>query len=117
MINIMIDEAAAFDMLSILQLKTHKNDTSFNSYKMFLDDLYCELGQEVVSIILASVEYADLFKANQEVFSLIDEVVNEPIETIKAKYVHNANMKRFYAKKALQEKFFNTELTEQKTVE
>ena len=115
MIQIYVDEGAAFDMLAILHLKKDKAN-GFANYEDFLDDLYDVLGVVQVDEILKSKEYVELLDVNRIVFNLIDEVTSEPIETIKAAFVHKANMKRFYAKKALQAKFFSEDLTEQKTI-
>ena len=113
MIQIYVDEAAAFDMLAIMQIKKDKANGNSN-YEDFYDDLVDVLGSEV-DIILHSQEYRDLLEVNKQVFELIDQVVKDEY-IISALIVHDANMKRFYAKKALQEKFFGVELTEKKTV-
>jgi len=116
MIQVYVDEAAAFDMLAIMALKKDKANGNAN-YEDFKDDLIDVLGIVQLDDILDSEEYSSLIMANKAVFELIDRVVDDVGYTIPALTVHNANMSRFYAKKALQEKFFgpNT-LTEQKTV-
>ena len=121
MINISVDEAYAFDMLAILQIKSSKSEEDYVNYVDFLTHIVGQLG-EVAQVILLSDEYGMMLKANQNVFNLIDEVVSEPdfiyaCDRINAITVHRANMKRFHAKKALQEKFFGNDLMERKTVE
>lgn len=121
MIKISVDEAYAFDMLSILQIKAGKSDKDLYNYAGFLRDIYKELPKNVVNAVLASNEYTVMIEANQAVFDLVERVVTEqayavPEDWVAALTVHNANMKRFYAKKALQEKFFEENLTELKTV-
>lgn len=122
MIQIYVDEGAAFDMLAILHLKKDKAN-GFANYEDFLDDLYDVLGVVQVDEILKSKEYVELLDANQRVFNLIDIVANGQDTKegcghggFTALYIHNANMKRFYAKKALQARFFSEDLTEQKTI-
>jgi hypothetical protein len=121
MIMIEVDEACAFDMLSILQIKSSKSDADLNNYTIFLTGIYDELPSNVVNAVLKSKEYTVMVDANQKVFNLIEQVVKEqefaiPDDWVTAITVHNANMKRYYAKKALQEKFFEENLTELKTV-
>jgi hypothetical protein len=121
MIKISVDEAYAFDMLSILQIKAGKSDFDLNNYTIFLYGIYEELPKNIVNAVLISKEYTAMVEANQAVFDLIERVVTEqeyaiPDDWVTALTVHNANMKRFYAKKALQEKFFEENLTELKTV-
>ena len=115
MISVYVDEAAAFDMLAILHLKKDKAN-GFANYEDFYDDLVDVLGIVQVEEILESAEYNNLLLANNYVFNLIDEIVNHDEYSMSAITVHEANMKRFYAKKALQSRFFGDELTEQKTI-
>lgn len=119
MLRIYIDEAAAFDMLAILELKKGKSPNGEDNYNDFLEVIHSQINHEYLHRILSSDEYKELYTANAQVFDLIDEVVSDtchPSDRLDALTVHNANMKRFYAKKALQEKFFGNALTEQKTV-
>jgi hypothetical protein len=121
MIMIEVDEAYAFDMLAILQIKASKSDANLNNYTIFLTGIYDELPNNIVNAVLASKEYAALVEVNQAVFDLIEKVVSEqeyaiPDDWTTAIDVHNANMSRYYTKKALQEKFFEENLTELKTV-
>lgn len=111
MINISIDEAAAFDMLSILELKKHVAETNYIS---FLCSMQLQLGIDKVSEIMSSLEYKYLLAANQKIFYLIERI-NEG-DSFDALEVHQANMQRFYHKKELQKKFFNNDLSEQKTI-
>ena len=119
MISIKVDEAYAFDMLAILQIKSTKSAQSLEDYEEFLEQINNDLGCWTANLVLQSEEYKTLLEANQKVFDLIDEVVSDtchPSDRLDALTIHNANMKRFYAKKALQEKFFEHNLTELKTV-
>jgi hypothetical protein len=121
MISIRVDEAYAFDMLAILQIKSTKSAQSLEDYEEFLEQINNDLGCWTANLVLQSEEYKTLLEANQKVFDLIERVVKEqefaiPDDWVTAFTVHNANMERFYAKKALQKRFFKNNLTEHKTV-
>ncbi len=121
MISIKVDEAYAFDMLAILQIKSTKSAQSLEDYEEFLEQINNDLGCWTANLVLQSEEYKTLLEANQKVFDLIEQVVKEqelaiPDDWVTAFTVHNANMERFYAKKALQKRFFKNNLTEHKTV-
>ena len=53
MIKISVDEAAAFDMLAILAIKSEKN-SDINMYTNFVEELYDALGTKKVNDILCS---------------------------------------------------------------
>ena len=123
MIMIEVDEAFAFDMLAIMQIKSSKSDADLNNYTIFLTGIYDEIPHNIVNAVLKSDEYGAMIDANQKVFNLIDQVVSDEKNSTPEYYtklfaitIHEANMKRFYAKQALQEKFFENNLTERKTV-
>lgn len=117
MLRIYVDEAAAFDMLAILHLKAQVSG-DWTAYNSFLKPIEEQIDTHTYLKIMSSSEYLELIQANRRVFELIDEVVSAKPEDdyYDALHVHNANMKRFYAKKALQAKFFGNDLTEKKTV-
>lgn len=112
MIKVLVDEGHALDMLAILQIKI-KSIQDFYVFSDHLQLLKNQLGNKIYEI-RGSEEYRKLISVNQKVFDLIEEVCSgTPIDAL---VVHRANMERFEAKKALQQKFFNSELTEKKTV-
>lgn len=104
MITILVDEAYAFDYLSILVVK--KSD--------LYNTIYEHLSSQIKSfdLILDSEEYKNMIKANQLVFDCVDRA---RYGSISAKELDDANMQRHYAKQQLQLKFFNNSLTELKT--
>lgn len=117
MISIKVDEAFAFDMLAILQIKSSKSEEDTINFIEFSQQLVDELGLDVCNIIFTSPEYLEMIDVNQRVFNLIDMIASGADERkFSAKYVHDANMKRFIAKKSLQEEFFSNNLTERKTI-
>jgi hypothetical protein len=114
MINLEVDEAYAFDYLSILQVK---NDLFPSEYKMIAYKQCLAFLKEQLDnfdFIINSEEYQNLYEINKVTFNLVDQVRNN--EVITAKSVDDANMQRYYCKLALQKKYFSNELVEQKIV-
>lgn len=102
-INLIVDEAYAFDYLSILEVKYKKNPSSKNETN--IKNCMINLHKEVKNFpeIHSSHEYAVLREINQKVFEAIDILKNRDIS---ASVVDNLNYQRFLAKQKLQEKFF-----------
>lgn len=117
MINLQVDEAYAFDYLSILEVKYEKNLTkeSFAKYQMCSMNLEAELLKDhslnFYKSVLCSQEYKDLKECNEEVFDLVDKVKTGQCSGLD---VDMGNYRRFQAKQKLQKKFFTTELVETK---
>lgn len=112
MINLLVDEAYAFDYLAILEVK----NTLYPSVQKNETFLECRdyLKNQTINFndIYYSKEYRDLVEINRITFDLIDDL-REGLE-VTAKSIDDANMARYYKKKALQEKFFSNELKEEK---
>lgn len=104
MINLLVDEAYAFDYLAILKVKHSKY------YNEVLNHLAAQLTN--IDDIIASQEFQDMINANQQVF---DGVERARYGNISAKELDEINLKRYFAKQILQKKFFAKELTEFKT--
>jgi hypothetical protein len=107
MINLLCDEAYAFDYLSILEVKRDMDPS--NSSKSFTyfecaSHLQKQLNDKFKTII-DSVEYKELYDKNVKVFKLIDRL--RAHENISAATIDDANMERFFAKMRLQHKFFS----------
>lgn len=112
MINLEVDEAYAFDYLSILQLK-HEHSGNAGFVRCY-ETLVKQLGVELMHKIVSSPEYGRVLDANRKVFWIIEEM-RETSFTIDARLVDRMNTERFNAKKQLQKVFFNNEVTEFKT--
>lgn len=114
MINLLVDEAYAFDYLAILEVK----NTSYPSAQKHETFLECKeyLKNQINNFddIYYSKEYRDLVEINKLTFDLIDDL-REGLD-ITAKSIDDANMDRYYRKKALQENFFSNKLKEEKIV-
>jgi hypothetical protein len=115
MIRIAVDEAYAFDFLSILEVKKRNVASGSKNYEDCKALLIEQLGQQIVDDICDSEYYSKLVEVNQLVFAQIELIRNG--EFLNAKEVDDANMLRFKYKQELQRAFFNIELTEQKTKE
>lgn len=111
MINLLVDEAYAFDYLSILEVKKEKSKTSndtWNTCYMYLKNQFDS--QKWLSII-NSEEYKDMIKANQLTFIAVDKAKNNEVT---AQYVDYCNYQRHVAKQNFQKKFFTSDLSELK---
>ena len=110
MIHLKVDEAYAFDYLSILYLKKDKSKECFQAWK----DCYRHLTFQVPHFltIIVSDEYQNLLEANKITF---DAVEKARYGNITAKEVDEANLLRHKRKMELQNKFFNQKLMEYKT--
>jgi hypothetical protein len=114
MINLPVDEAYAFDYLTILKIKSDLNPQNAApraAYETCLAALRAQLGERIEEI-LASPEYQNLLDANQITFDAVDRARNGG--NVTAKEVDDCNMQRFYCKVALQKRFFGDNLVEAK---
>lgn len=120
MVEIHVDEAYAFDILSIYDVKirnctdTHKVDISKDAYIKLYVDLAKSIGSARMIDIIQSDEYKHLRDANEKTFYLVDKIRSSDEVSI-GKDIDNTNMERFFCKKKLQEKFFDGKLIEVKT--
>tara|TARA_Y100000034_G_C6748419_1_gene332507 strand:+ start:279 stop:647 length:369 start_codon:yes stop_codon:yes gene_type:complete len=110
MIKMTVDEAYAFDYYSILQIKFENDTIQHDTVEIIRHDIISQIG-EVFHEVLRSKEYANLLKANKETFEAVDKA---KIDDVLASFVDKCNYKRMLAKKALQERFFSSPLSETK---
>ena len=104
MINLLVDEAFAFDYLSILEIKYNKNGDK-NNYNLCKENIICQIGLDNFLEIEASEEYQSLLTANLNTFNLVDAVKSDPCLGME---VDKSNYERFLKKQALQKKFFGS---------
>lgn len=116
MIKIEVDEAYAFDMLAIAELKAKYKPTPQNRLNTTLMTtvIQDQITPELFTAIRESEPYEALLEANQTAYLLVDRIATG--EKIGAEMVHNANMKRYHCKSKIQAVFFGKSLNEQKTV-
>ena len=112
MINLPVDEAYAFDYLSILHVKKNINQEVESSWKECFNYIKNQIGENMMEQIVNSIEYHGMIEANQITF---DAVEKARYGEITAKEVDQANMLRYQKKCELQKKFFNSNMKEVKT--
>jgi hypothetical protein len=112
--KITLPEGYIFDILSIYQIKLFKfqdNTTHLSNFNNLLREIKSQIGNDKTMQVIESKEFVDLISANMETFDLVDAVKVNPCL---GKEVDRSNYKRFLAKKALQEKWFDTTYSEVK---
>jgi len=114
MIKVSLDESYVFDILSIYQvkeLKSPQNPIHVENFNKLYSEIAQQIGKEKIDLILDSEEYLNLLKANSDTFNLVDAVKTDPCL---GKEVDQSNYNRYQKKVALQEKFFQSKVTETK---
>lgn len=115
MIKISLDEAYVFDLLSIYQVKSDKSDFEkkgkiLNSFFELSQEIISQIGYNKYETIMSSDEYKNLVSLNEDIFDLVDRANESEISKVTA----DKNLERYYTKKKLQNKFFETEVSETK---
>jgi hypothetical protein len=114
MINLLVDEAYAFDYLAIMQVKYNRypNDKNLKAFNRCSNELekQCDSFEKIIS----SQQYRNLVEINTYIFDLIDKLRRGI--SISAKKIDDANMERYFKKRDLQESFFNKDLEENKII-
>lgn len=111
MINLNVDEAYAFDYLSILFIKRERNPNSFDAWNNCSNFLKNQLGDELFNSIINSKEYSDMIDANLKTFNMVDLAKEDKCT---ARDVDVCNYERYKAKINLQNSFFDNKITEVK---
>lgn len=113
MIKLSLDEAYCLDYLAILLVKTKKNSSPQNvsNYFATLNEIKEQIGGQKFFVVMNSVEFKKLHKANEEIFDAVDAAKTD---LVPASVVDKLNYQRYLAKQELQKKHFDTEITEKK---
>ena len=111
MINILVDEAYAFDYLSILEVKKQKSSISNDAWANCYIHLQNQFDNEKWLYIINSKEYENMIKANELTFDAVDKAKNNEVT---AQHVDYCNYQRHTAKQNFQKKFFTSDLSELK---
>ena len=111
MIKISVDEAYAFDYMSILDIKLEMNDSVTNIFNVIKNDLINQIGLEKFNEVVTSEEYKNLKHSNKITFDAVDKAKTDEVL---ASFVDMCNYERMLCKKKLQDKFFNDKLSELK---
>jgi len=104
MIQLLVDEAYAFDYLSILEIKKDINCKA---------NIQQEVGKEKMLDIINSEEYKLMIETNKLTFDAVEKARYGG--DITAKEVDRINLERHKRKLELQRKFSHNNLTEYKT--
>lgn len=105
MINLLVDEGYAYDVLAISKVKCINNLPNASKNFLLISECLKNQIKDLHEEILLSVEFLDLLNANIKTF---DAVEKARYSSITAKEVDDLNMERFYCKQKLQKKFFPT---------
>jgi len=115
MINIEVDEAYAFDYLTILYIKSEKHNffgQPFNNWKKCYDFLKIQVNNDDLwNNIMHSQEFKNIETANLKTFHAVEKAKSNEVT---AEYVDKCNYERYIAKKEFQNKFFPNKITETK---
>lgn len=111
MINLLVDEAYAFDYLSILEVKKQKSSISNDAWAKCYAYLQNQFDNEKWLHMIHSKEYENMIKANELTFIAVDRAKNNEVT---AQHVDYCNYQRHTAKQNFQKKFFTSDLSELK---
>ena len=111
MINLLVDEAYAFDYLSILEVKKQKSSISNDAWAKCYAYLQNQFDNEKWLHMMHSKEYENMIKANELTFDAVDKAKNNEVT---AQHVDYCNYQRHIAKQDFQKKFFTSDLSELK---
>ena len=118
MINLIVDEAFAYDMWAITQIKALRNPKNLqaNANQVQLaKEIREQVGDDKHYEVRTSREYLDLYRVNDEIYVRVDEVKIRGEQVGDHKFVDDRVYQRWLAKRALQEKWFpESKLVEQK---
>ena len=111
MISLNVDEAYAFDYLSILEVKKQKTFSAVEAWLKCYVYLQTQFDSEKWFSMINSEEYKNMIRANLLTFDAVDKAKNNEVT---AKYVDYCNYQRHAAKQNFQKKFFTSDLSELK---
>jgi hypothetical protein len=111
MITLLVDEAYAFDYLSILEVKKQKSSISNDAWAKCYVYLQNQFDNEKWLHMMHSKEYENMIKANLLTFDAVDKAKNNEVT---AQHVDYCNYQRHSAKQNFQKKFFTSDLSELK---
>lgn len=115
-----------FDDLSVMNVKIVMSNDNYlkeknrETFEKLGEEIRIQVGDKLYRAILESKEYRELFKLNEEIFELIDllrQTKSEDPHNYKllskcGVKIDKKNTERFFAKKELQSRFFDSEIKE-----
>ena len=111
MVTLLVDEAYAFDYISILTIKKSKGSEVSGELDTNVKAVKSQLGDDLFLKIITSEEYIRLYESNIKTFGAVDAAKND---SVLASYVDGCNYQRMICKRNLQEKYFSSGLRETK---
>ena len=111
MINLLVDEAYAFDYLSILEIKKNISFANDKSWSACYSYLQSQFDNEKWESMINSDEYKKMIEANTLTFEAVDKAKKNQVT---AKDVDFCNYKRYIAKQNFQIEFFKKNVSEVK---
>ena len=114
MIDLLVDEAYAFDYLSILERKIDNSEQDWINFEKIYLDIESQIGSKLFREIINSIHYKKLVDINSHIYSMVDKI-RAGDTSITAKDVDDANISRYRSKVNLQKQFFSADLFEKKT--
>jgi hypothetical protein len=114
-VNLLVDAGYAYDFLAILEVKTMKlegkaGEQAQEAFSLCMNYLIEQLEDDFYPAY-SSEEYESLYEVNLALFNLVDEIKRVKTDALE---VDKLVYKRYLAKKALQDKFFGGNFSEQK---
>lgn len=109
MINLLVDEAYAFDYLSILEIKKNISLANDRSWSICYSYLQSQFDTEKWQSMINSDEYKKMIEANTLTFEAVDKAKKNQVA---ARDVDFCNYKRYVAKQKFQIKFFKIDVSE-----
>ena len=109
MINLSVDEAYAFDYLSILFIKKGMSESAYKTWNDCSIYLNNQIENQLFNEIINSDEYVRMIEANQKTFNMVDLAKEDKCS---ARDVDMCNYERYKAKINLQNKFFGNKVSE-----
>lgn len=113
MITIRVDEAYAFDFLSILDVKRFYISSVQILYEDYYSEIQDQVDQSVFLNVINSLEYQELVCVNRKIYDTL-ELLRKGVST-EASVIDNLNTKRYELKTSIQHKYFNSAVSEQKS--
>ena len=118
MITLRHNEAFAYDLLAIAQIKALRNPDNEEACLICLNlafEIERQVGREKHEMIIVSREYLNLYRVNDEIYVRVDEAKVRGEQVGDHRYIDDRVYQRWLAKRALQKQWFPEELlTEQK---
>ncbi len=107
MIKISVDPAVAYDMLSILSVKSAANPAVRPDWDRMIVEIIEQVGQEKHDQVMKEV-YPILYAVNSAIFNRIDDLKKSD-DPIDAREIDALNLERWQTKRRLQKRFFSEE--------